>query len=937
MRKLLAALAALVCLTSAFAGSFSIIQVGNSSGAGATQGWNILPIGAGGNLDGMSIANDSTMVVRTDTYGAYLWCPATSTPVGCSSSTSPVGTSGTWQQLVTSSSLPAGLANQTFGLYNSGVQELVLAPTNSSKMYMLYVVAGSPYPYQMGLFYSTNQGVNWNLSNGFPATISSGTYNSSTGAVSLTLASPGINFVTGSPIVISGLTGTGSVASLNGTYASTAAATGSGGNQVTTVTYTAATGLGSITITGGTLTASVSANTGNGGYVDGTFKGWGQKMAVDPTNANNVLIGTPQNGLFYSTDGGVTLSLVTGVPAGLKDVGTGTYPGITGIAYSPASATTIYASSYGNGVYQTTTGPAGTWTKLTNGTGPGNVRLGAVDGGTGFYWAVDAAGNLWYWDGTIWHETLLASSTAVNAFAIDPNTSGHVIAGGNSGNLNETTNNGAPSWSGWTSSAPFSSTGDVTWLHNVFGSIGQPNAMAIDPNVGAATTRKVYAATNLDLYSVTMSGAPPSGGSTQTWQSQGRGIEQLVGNRVIVPDASGANPLVAGWDSNTYYSSSRSAYPTTNGQQVFAAAWNVDYVAGSNPPFITAFEDGNYAVAGEHHAFSSDGGQTWTAFSGPSTYTNTHGGAIAASSSTNWLISAFGSQPYYTTNGGASPTWNAITIGGVASWSSMGGSGNNQGSSWIVADRVNAGQFTMMISGTGFATSINSGASWTLSTTGTNASAGGSGQIKSVPGQANHIFWATGGSGTGSIFTGGNPLYYTTNSQAAPISWTQITNVKGPLCVGFGKAANGQTYPAVYTVGWVESASSSTVSVQTGAANFTLTGATGNSYTVGSPVSLFSGAGTMVGHVTSWNGTVLGVNVDSVSSGSGSSSGWTAAVYGIFAALTGMPTASPAWTQVGSGFPVGSMDNINDCTGDMNNYGYAYIANAGSGWKYYHP
>lgn len=78
-------------------------------------------------------------------------------------------------------------------------------------------------------------------------TISSGTYNSTTGAVVLTM-SAAINFGVGDDVVISALTGTGGFASLNGNYTTTTGTTG------TTVNYTAATGLGATTITGGTLT-----------------------------------------------------------------------------------------------------------------------------------------------------------------------------------------------------------------------------------------------------------------------------------------------------------------------------------------------------------------------------------------------------------------------------------------------------------------------------------------------------------------------------------------------------------------------------------------------------------------------------------------------------------------------------------------------------------
>lgn len=76
--------------------------------------------------------------------------------------------------------------------------------------------------------------------------VSSGTYNSTTGLVTLTMASA-VDLSPGDTVVISGVTGTGSFADVDGTYTAGAGTTGS------TVTYTIATGL-TLTITGGSLT-----------------------------------------------------------------------------------------------------------------------------------------------------------------------------------------------------------------------------------------------------------------------------------------------------------------------------------------------------------------------------------------------------------------------------------------------------------------------------------------------------------------------------------------------------------------------------------------------------------------------------------------------------------------------------------------------------------
>ena len=89
----------------------------------------------------------------------------------------------------------------------------------------------------------------------------------------------------------------------------------------------------------------------------------GQKMAVDPNNPNVVYVGTPQNGLFVTTDGGVSWQKVSAVPVSATDT-SGQYPGITGITFDPTSGVTggktntIFASSYGHGVYESTNGGA---------------------------------------------------------------------------------------------------------------------------------------------------------------------------------------------------------------------------------------------------------------------------------------------------------------------------------------------------------------------------------------------------------------------------------------------------------------------------------------------------------------------------------------------------------------------------------------------------
>ena len=99
----------------------------------SSNNWQRLNVGAGGFIDGIDVAPDGTMVVRTDTYGAYIW-------------------NGTeWQQLVTSTSMPAAFVTPNLAI-TQGVYEIQIAPSNSNIMYMMY---------EGYVFKSTNQGTTW--------------------------------------------------------------------------------------------------------------------------------------------------------------------------------------------------------------------------------------------------------------------------------------------------------------------------------------------------------------------------------------------------------------------------------------------------------------------------------------------------------------------------------------------------------------------------------------------------------------------------------------------------------------------------------------------------------------------------------------------------------------------------------------------------------
>ena len=83
-------------------------------------------------------------------------------------------------------------------------------------------------------------------------TISSGTYNTTTGVIVLTMSAPA-GFAAGDDVVLSSLTGTGAYATLNGTWLATAV-------SGSTVTLAGPVGAGAATITGGSLTLGSGAS-----------------------------------------------------------------------------------------------------------------------------------------------------------------------------------------------------------------------------------------------------------------------------------------------------------------------------------------------------------------------------------------------------------------------------------------------------------------------------------------------------------------------------------------------------------------------------------------------------------------------------------------------------------------------------------------------------
>ncbi|HEV3341909.1 MAG TPA: hypothetical protein VG125_16195, partial [Pirellulales bacterium] len=179
-------------------------------------------------------------------------------------------------------------------------------------------------------------------------------------------------------------------------------------------------------------------------------------------------------------------------------------------------------------------------------------------------------------------------------------------------------------------------------------------------------------------------------------------------------------------------------------------------------------------------------------------YQGPWGGSIAASTPDNILWApANGNHPYYTLNGGE--TWNSVVLPGVSSWAGFQGEfyANDRD---ITADRVLPNTFYLVFDGQGVYQTTNGGVSWTQVYAASPASGpfvytGADESIQSVPGEAGNLFYTPG------IEALPDDLFY--QSTNGGVTWNAVANVDAVDAFGFGAAAPGQSYPAIYIVGWV--------------------------------------------------------------------------------------------------------------------------------------
>ena len=560
-----------------------------------------------------------------------------------------------------------------------------------------------------------------------------------------------------------------------------------------------------------------------GGNMPG--RGMGERLVVDPNNNQILYLGAPSgNGLWKSTDFGVTWAKVTSFPNPgnyVQDPSssyTGDIQGVVWVTFdkrtgSPGSATqTIYAgvADLATSVYRSTNGGT-TWTALAGqpsgflphrgvlDTVNGFLYLaysdkgGPYDGGHGDVWKYNTASGAWTRISPVPSTDVDNNYFGYGGLTVDRQQPNVIMVTAYSSWWPDTilwrSINGGATWSkiwDWTRypNRSFRYTQDVTaapWLKwppaPVCGG-GRPGAevnpklgwmtetLEIDPfnsnGMMYGTGATIYGSENLTVWDQSTT-------SKITIKVMAQGIEETAVLDFVSPPT-GAPLLSAVGDIAGFRHDNLSVVPATMWTPTRGTNTSIDY-AELSPSYVVRVGNGDIANCEKSLAISTNGGSSWSApTQQPAGVTG--GGVVAVSATGGGKIvwSPQGVGVYYTNSGGKS--WTAST--GIPAGAR------------VASDRVNGSKFYGFANGT-FYVSTNGGASFTATPAmGLPTSA----RFKAVFGREGDI-WLAGGTTDGAY-----GLWHSTDSGA---TFLEQLNVEEADNIGFGKAATGQTYPALYT------------------------------------------------------------------------------------------------------------------------------------------
>jgi photosystem II stability/assembly factor-like uncharacterized protein len=299
------------------------------------------------------------------------------------------------------------------------------------------------------------------------------------------------------------------------------------------------------------------------------------------------------------------------------------------------------------------------------------------------------------------------------------------------------------------SAAPYVGTHTGHWM----------TALAIDPfdsgHVLYGTGNGILRSKNAD--------ATDSGG-TSRWTMGARGLEETALLDAIAPPG-GATVITSMGDQGGFRHDLLTKVPSGRLKNpMMTNSTDIDF-AQSRPTMMVRVGRGG----AQDGAYSTDGGRNWTGFTAEPV-ADAQDGHVALSADGSTIVwTQAGQAPYRSTDKGAS-------------WSRVDGLGTG---AVVVADRSSARTFYSLSGGTLYA-ATDGGARFTARATGLPA-----GRLTAVPGVAGDLWIAGGAEGLLHSTDGGR-------------TFTTLKTVRSASALGFGKAAPGASYQALYLIGTVK-------------------------------------------------------------------------------------------------------------------------------------
>ncbi len=518
----------------------------------------------------------------------------------------------------------------------------------------------------------------------------------------------------------------------------------------------------------------------------------GERLAIDPSQTSVLFFGSRNDGLWRSPDSGDTWDRVGAFPVISRTNGIG----IGFVVFDPRSGTggaltqTIYVGVAvpGETIYRSTNGGL-TWMSMmgeperflphravvdergvlyvtyTNNPGPSEITDGAV-------WKFNPTGEKWT------NITPMAPSPENGRFGY----SGITIDARNPGTLMVSTigrgkdgedlfrsTDGGKSWRSAsqlalinTDSTPYLSFGRASanmgkWISDV----------KIDP---FNSDRVIYGTSSAIWATESISNLDSD--QSLTWAPRTAGLELASVNTLVSPPT-GALLLsgmadIGGLRHDTLDASPKQGMFTN---PVFTGIDSIDF-AQKKPEIVVRVGSGQ---PGKRGAFSNDGGSTWTPFATEPRGSGGSGNVTIAADGRTIIWCARNCQPQFSNDSGA--TWAPCRGLSVKST--------------VIADREAPGTFY-----------ANDGAKMYFSTDGGTTFTQredvtlpiGRGRLCATPGKAGHLWLITSKIGLHLSVDGG-------------VKFERIASVKDAQAFGFGAAAPGKDYPALYIVGAIGSVS----------------------------------------------------------------------------------------------------------------------------------